>query len=253
MYLTTRGVVLRVTDISDRDALLTILSPDYGKLTVKARGLRRKNSPLIAPCQLLAYGEFSLFAYQGKYSINEAHSIELFLNLRRSLTKLSLGSYFAQVTELISQEDFTTPELQSLLLNSLYALSALDQPEEKVKAVFEIRAACLAGYTPDLSGCGVCGAEDADRFDLSAGQLLCPNCRSQGSDGIRYPVTADIIHAMRYICLCDPKRLFSFSLSPEGYAHLSSLAEAYLATQLERGFSTLDFYKSLFIGDALQP
>jgi len=28
---------------------------------------------------------------------------------------------------------------------------------------------------------------------------------------------------------------------------LSNLAEAYLTTQLERGFSTLDFYKSLLI------
>ena len=51
MYLTIQGIVLRVTDYNDRDALLTVLSRRHGKLTVKARGLRRKNSPLIAPCQ----------------------------------------------------------------------------------------------------------------------------------------------------------------------------------------------------------
>ena len=56
MYLTIQGIVLRVTDYNDRDALLTVLSRRHGKLTVKARGLRRKNSPLIAPCQLLAIG-----------------------------------------------------------------------------------------------------------------------------------------------------------------------------------------------------
>ena len=54
MYLTIEGLVLRVTDYNDRDALLTLLSRSHGKLTVKARGLRRKNSPLIAPCLLLA-------------------------------------------------------------------------------------------------------------------------------------------------------------------------------------------------------
>ena len=43
--------------IVDTDALLTVLSRDHGKLTVKARGLRRKNSPLVAPCQLLAPNE----------------------------------------------------------------------------------------------------------------------------------------------------------------------------------------------------
>ena len=61
MYLTIQAIVLRVTDYNDRDALLTVLTRNHGKLTVKARGLRRKNSPLIAPCQLLAYGEFTLF------------------------------------------------------------------------------------------------------------------------------------------------------------------------------------------------
>ena len=55
MYLTIQGIVLRVTDYNDKDALLTMLTRRHGRLTVKARGLRRKNSPLIAPCQLLHY------------------------------------------------------------------------------------------------------------------------------------------------------------------------------------------------------
>jgi DNA repair protein RecO (recombination protein O) len=247
MYLTIQGIVLRVTDYSDRDALLTVLSRNHGKLTVKARGLRRKNSPLVAPCQLLAYGEFTLFEYRGMYTINEAHSIELFTALRRDLTKLSLGTYFAQVAEVISQEDLPNPELQSLLLNCLYGLSKLNLDEPFVKSVFELRAACLAGYTPDLYGCHICGSQSPDRFDLSAGQLECRGCRDGMSNGIRMPVTPSILEAMRYICLCDPKKLFSFQIGGQTLESLSALTEAYLETQLERGFSALDFYKSLLI------
>lgn len=246
MYLTIQGIVLRVTDYNDRDALLTLLTRRHGKLTAKARGLRRKNSPLTAPCQLLAYGEFTLFEYRGQYTINEASSIELFTPLRRELTKLSLGTYFAQASEVLSQEDLPNPELQSLLLNCLYALSRLNLPEKLVKAVFELRSACLSGYTPDLFGCHICGSQNPDRFDLSAGQLECRNCRSRDSGGIRMPVTPPLLEAMRYICLCDPKRLFSFQVGEETLDALSKLTEAYLTTQLERGFSTLDFYKSLY-------
>ena len=61
------------------------------------------------------------------------------------------------------------------------------------------------------------------------------------------PVTPSILEAMRYICLCDPKRLFAFQLSCTTLHQLGNLTEAYLTTQLERGFSTLDFYKSLMI------
>jgi len=247
MYMTVQGIVLRVTDYNERDALLTLLTGRHGKLTIKARGLRRKNSPLAAPCQLLSYGEFTLFEYRGQYTINEAHSIELFTRLRKDLVKLSLGTYFAQAAEVLSLEDYPSPELLSLVLNCLYALSSLNLPEAQIKAVFELRAACLSGYTPDLFGCHICGSQEPDRFDLSAGQLECMNCRSRESNGIRMPVTPSVLEAMRYICLCDPKKLFSFRISEDGLSQLGSLTEAYLTTQLERGFSTLDFYKSLMI------
>jgi len=185
MHLTIQGLVLRVTDYNDHDSLLTVLTRGYGKLTVKARGLRRKNSPLIAPCQLLAFAEFTLFEYRGQYTINEAHSIELFQGLRQDLTKLSLGTYFAQSAEVLSQEDLPNPELQSLVLNCLYALDKLEKPEAMVKAVFELRAASIAGYTPDLFGCHSCGDQKADRFDIAEGHLECATCRNPGSTGTR--------------------------------------------------------------------
>ena len=247
MYLTTKALVLRVTDYNDRDSLLTLLTDEYGKLTVKARGLRRKNSPLIAPCQLLAYAEFTLFENKGFYTVNEAASIELFQGLRRDLTRLSLGTYFAQAAEVMSQEDMPNPELLSLVLNCLYALTGLGRSEEQVKAVFELRAACIAGFQPELRGCHGCGSLDNLFFDLSGGALVCNRCRGLSVGDIRMPVSSGVLAAMQYIVSCDSKRLFSFSVGQENLSQLASLTEAYLTTQLERGFSTLDFYKSLLI------
>lgn len=247
MYLKIRGLVLRVTAYNDTDALLTVLTHSHGKLTVKARGLRRKNSPLTATCQLLSYGEFTLFEYRGMYTINEASSLELFHSLRKDLQKLSLGTYFAQAAEVMSQEDIPNPELLSLVLNCLYALAKLQADERQVKAVFELRSACLAGYTPELGGCWHCGHTEPDRFDLSEGRLECAACRDVASKGIRMPVTPGILSCMRYICTCDSKRLFGFRTGESTLQHLSEITEGYLSTQLERGFSTLDFYKSLQI------
>ncbi len=245
MYLTTQGLVLRVSDYNDYDALISLLTREHGLLTVKARGLRRKNNSLVAPCQLLAYGEYTLFAYKGMYTVNEAHSIELFHGLRKDLVRLSLGTYFAQVAELVSQEDNPGSELMSLVLNCLYALSSMSVSENKVKAVFELRCACLAGYTPDLSGCHNCGNALPNRFDVSAGVLECHTCRSQDSEGLRLPLLPGALDAMRYIIYCPSKKLFAFSVSEETIDQLSHITETYLSSQLERGFSALDFYKSL--------
>lgn len=245
MYLKIQGLVLRRTEYNDQDVLLTILSNQHGKITAKARGLKRKNSPLIAQCQLLAFAEFTLFEYRGMYTINEAATIELFHDLRRDLCKLSLGTYFAQVAEIISQEDLPNPELQSLVLNCLYALSKLNEPEEKVKAAFELRVACIAGFQPELTGCAGCGSEWPDRFDLKAGMMECAACRNPESDGIRMPVSPGVLQAMRYLCFCGSRKIFGFMLPVEAMRQLGDVTEAYLTTQLERGFSTLDFYKSL--------
>lgn len=247
MYLKVRGLVLRLTDYNDRDALLTLLTENYGKLTVKARGLRRKNSPLAAPCQLLVFGEYTLFEYKGMYTVNEAHCIELFKGVRSDIQKLSLGSYFAQVAEVISQEDMPNPELLSLVLNCLYALSEMDISQTKIKAVFELRSACLAGYTPDLTGCCQCGNPNPERFDVSSGTLECAHCRNSASSGLRLPITASVTEAMRYIVGCHAKKLFAFQTSDETVELLSQASEVFFTTQLERSFSALALYKSLLL------
>ena len=244
MYVTTKGLVLRVCPYNDTDAMLTILTAELGRISAKVRGLRRKNSRLSAPCQLLSFAEFTLFEYKDSYTVKEAHCIELFTPLRRDLQKLSLGTYFAQAAEVIAQEDMPNPELLSLTLNCLYALSERNESEDKSKAVFELRLACLAGYEPDLYGCHSCGDTTPDCFDISQGRLECTRCRT-GLGGIRMPINAGILDAMRYICSCQPKKLFSFNLPQDTLQQLASITEAYLCAQLERGFSTLDFYKSL--------
>ena len=247
MYLTIQGLVLRVTAYNDTDALLSILTHSHGKLTVKARGLRRKNSPLTATCQLLAYSEFTLFEYRGMYTINEAHSLELFQLLRRDLQKLSLGTYFAQVAELVCQEDTPNSEHLSLVLNCLHALTKLNVDELQIKTVYELRCACLAGYTPELSACWRCGNTRPNRFDLSEGSTECASCRNISSEGIRMPISEGELDAMCYICTCNSKRLFAFRVGEQTLQRLSEISESYLLTQLERGFSTLDFYKTLLV------
>ncbi len=247
MFLTIQGLVLRVTNYNDTDALLTVLTRDRGKMTIKARGLRRKNSPLTSPCQLLAYSEFTVFENRGYFSTNDGLSIELFTGLRKDLQKLSLGTYFAQVAELVCMEDLPNPELLSLVLNCLYGLSALDLPENQVKAVFEMRVACIAGYMPDLDGCCSCGRAGADYFNITQGHLVCGSCLHADRTGIRMPVSPASVDAMRYVSRCHEKRLFSFYADDAALEQLSQITESYLSVQLERGFSALDFYKSLLL------
>lgn len=59
------------------------------------------------------------------------------------------------------------------------------------------------------------------------------------------PLNSEALAALEYIVHGDPKRLFSFQLEGEGLRLLGDTGEAYVHTQLERGFRTLDFYKQI--------
>ena len=239
----TCGLVLRETVTRDADKILTVLTLDRGRLSVIARGARRKGSRVAAACQLLAYSEMTLYE-RGRWTmLDAADTIELFDGLRQDLTALSLAAYFAELTEAVS--DGSGGDVLPLLLNALYALSALKKPPQLVKPAFQFRLMALAGYEPMADGCALCGAPQPENpmLDVVHGVVHCGKCREKG--GLSLPLTASGLAALRYVLYGDPRRLYSFSLPPEGLRALNPAADAYVSAQLERSFRTLDYYKTI--------
>ena len=216
-YMVTKGIVLRETETKEADKILTLLTQDQGKISVIARGARRKNCKYAACAQSLVWSEWTLYQKGDWYYANEGSTLELFSGLRSDLEALSLGFYLAELTEAVTTENTPAPELLRHLLNGLYALSALHKPPALVKPAFEIKLLCLAGYEPLLDGCAVCGTEPPEdpRFHLKEGVLHCAACREQAGDGISMPLSQGALAALRYIVYGDPKRLFSFRTDEE--------------------------------------
>ena len=242
----TSGVVLRVTDTKETDRILTVLTADRGKIPLIARGARRKNSRLAAACQLPAYSELTIYKRGGWYMLDEASPLELFDALGRDIELLALASWFCELTEAVCAEETPAPEVLSLLLNALYALCYTDRPPRLVKAAFQFRLMALAGFEPLADGCALCGRGDAEApmLDVQGGFVTCGGCRGPDA-GLRLPLMAGGLDALRHVLTADGKRLYSFTLEPGALAALDHAGEAFISAQLERGFRTLDYYKSL--------
>ena len=241
----TCGVVLRVTDTKETDRILTVLTADRGKIPLIARGARRKNSRLAASCQLPAYSELTLYKRGSWYMLDEASPLELFDALGRDIVLLSLASWFCELTEAVCAEETPAPEMLSLLLNALYALCYLGKEPRLVKAAYQFRLLALAGFEPLASECAVCGREkpETPMLDVLHGVVHCGGCKQPG--GLSMPLTAAGLAALRHILYCDSRRLYAFTLEPAALRGLDQAGEAFAASQLERSFRTLDYYKSL--------
>ncbi|MCI2105146.1 MAG: DNA repair protein RecO [Intestinimonas sp.] len=249
MQIATQGLVLRETEYKDADKILTVLTREGGKRTVRARGCRRRGSRLTAAAQLLVWSDMTLFEYRDRYTLNEADALDQFLGVRSDLDRLALASYFAEVTEAAAEEGRPDGALLSLILNSLYALDRLKKPLPLVKAAFELKLLCITGYEPLVDACAVCGTPEPEqpRLSLGEGVIHCAACRV--GRGISLPLDASALAAMRHIVLGNPKRLFSFELEKESLRLLSDACQAFLLTQMDRGFRTLDFYRRLSVPD----
>ena len=120
MFLTTKALVLREVKYKEADKILTVLTEREGKLTVKARGALRKGCRYGAASQVFCFSEMTLFGNAGKWSVNEAETIEQFLELRSGISSLALASYIAELLEAVSDEDSPSPDLLQHGLNTLY-------------------------------------------------------------------------------------------------------------------------------------
>ena len=244
MYVTTRALVLRAADYKESSRMLTLLTESDGRISAAARGVRRKNSKLAAAAQLYAFSEVTLSHSGGRWYLNEANALELFPGIGMSIENLALAAYFSELLETVCRDGIPEPELLRLGLNTFFALSEGRKSPELIKAAFELRLMCEAGYAPPLESCAACGTEDPAEpvFALEGDGLMCRSCAA-AAGAMRARLCASSLAAARYIESAGDRRIFSFNLSDDALRRLSNVGERYARQQLEREFKTLDYYK----------
>ena len=244
MFHTTKALVLREVRYKEADRILTLFTEADGKITAKARGALRKSSRTGAATQQLTYAEMTLFGNRGKWTVNEASLVEPFAGLREDIERFALGCYLAECMEAFSVEDQPDAPLLQLGLNCLYALSRGLTDALLIKAAFELRLMCIAGFEPDVQGCAVCGKASPEEpiFHLEDGGVCCRSCR-RASMGAWAELDEAALTALRYVVAAPARQLLSFRLEGRSRQLFSSAAERYLLLHAERGFSTLDYWK----------
>ena len=239
----TKGLVIREQTIGESDRLVTLLTADFGLVKAFVRRAKQIKSRLNSATTLFAYSDFSLYRSKDAFVVDDASPIEVFFGLRKDIERLTLAQYFAQLAYEMSAEEQPQEELLRLTLNSLHLLCKGEKSLAQIKAVFEFRSLCLGGYMPSILACDNCGTYETETmyFDTLEGKIYCENCPKAGAS----QVPKNVITALRYICLTEPARIFSFNLSDENIKLLSDIAEKYTMSRVQRKLSALEFYKGL--------
>jgi len=255
MQHTLEGVILRQYK-TETDRILHILTAQHGVLTAYANGANKPRSALAASTELLCYCSFVLFQNRDRYVVDKADTIRIFFGIREDIERLALASYIAQLSDEVCPHGVEAGGHLRLLLNTLHYIEREQRPRALLKALFELRILTLSGFMPNLVACRECACYEAEvmYFSPGRGDLICGDCMKNASGeqpGI--PVPRGVLAAMRHIIYAPPERLFSFSLSEEGLSVLARAAEQYLTHQVEKTFSSLEFYRGLIATQQIAP
>lgn len=240
-----RGLILKQSDFGETNRLLTIFTKEYGIIRACAYGARSIRSKNSASAQVMTYADFLLRKTGGDMmSVHNSEIIDSFFGVKEDIARLSLCVYFSDLVYSLINMNSPDEEMLALFLNSLYALSYKNADCERVRAVFELKAASAGGYMPNISCCTKCGAtENIYAFSPKNGGLVCRKC--SGSSDI--PIDADVYNTIRYILLSDSKKMLSFGTTPEAMKRVSEISEKYVGIISEKAFKSLDYYKKMII------
>lgn len=234
-HLKVSGIVIAENNMGDFDKMLTILTPNLGKIGCSARGARRPKSLLLSGTQFLCFGEYMLFKSGDNYTINSVDTIELFYNIRTDLDKLTYASFITKIITDVTTENQNSFNTLKLFLNTLYVISETDKDLDFVLSVFKLRLLKILGYMPNIKCCNTCSSkENITHFSIRDDGFKCAACSRQDTGAIKIsPATID---AMRYIFTADPKKIFSFKVSEESEKELEIISTLYMNEKLEKEY-----------------
>ena len=210
----TKGIVISEHNVGDFDKMLTILTPNLGKIECIAKGSRKPKSLLLAGSQFLCFSEYILYKGSDNYSMNTCEIIELFYNIRMDLDKLETATYITKIINDVTTENQNNYKILQLYLNTLYVISETDKHLEFIKSIFRLRLMSIIGFRPQINECIVCKEkEKLNFFSIRDSGFKCQACAKQDSSSIEISETSK--DAIRYIILAEAKKIYSFTVPKE--------------------------------------
>lgn len=224
----TEAIVLRRHSIGEADRVLTLFTPNHGKLRVAVRGVRRPKSRLAGHVEL--FSRVSVLVARGRSLdiVTQAEVRQPMHGLRTDLWKTAYASYVAELIDQFAEERHDGPEsafLYEILADGLAfydqlgmdpvravtdpvvteidrdaRVSASGPGARMVARAIEIKILGVLGYDPELYNCVGCQQRlqpGENSISAASGGTLCSTC-ARTDPGAR-PISDLAIKALRLV------------------------------------------------------
>jgi len=239
------GMVLSTMPIGDYDRRVVLLTKEYGKISVFAKGARRPNSALLACSQPFSFGYFTLIQGRSSYNMVCAEISNYFTDLRDDLDAVALGMYFCEFTDYYGRENMEAVGMLKLLYQSLRALSKKSLSHQLIRYIFEQKIMAINGEGPQVFSCVKCGQKaDCDSyylFQTREGGIVCENCKRISPGG--FYIQPATLYTMQYIMSSSIEKLYTFKVSEQVLDELAKINAQYMEQHIDKKFRSLQMFE----------
>lgn len=243
----TEAIVLKRRDYGEADRLLTVFTPDRGKLVLLAKGVRKTLSRKAGHVELLSHSVLLVARGRTWDLVSQAEAIEQFRGLRDSLLRTSYGYYVAELVDGFTQEHDAHPPMFALLRETLGRLATLREEALPLAARFyDLHLLALAGYQPQLFTCVACQTAlepVTNYFSIVDGGVLCPR-HGEGLVNAQ-PLPLPLFKALRFIQTREWEQVAQLNLGTGLHSEMERLLHDYIVHQLERNVRSAAFLRTI--------
>ena len=179
--LKTEAIVLRSIRYGEADRVVHVYTPQRGRLSVIAKGVRRAKSRFGG--RLEPYFRLDLVLYQGRsdlLTVTSAETLDGHPRLREHAGALDGASRACDAVARLFDDGDPHRGVYHLLANQLALLDAEPARATAGNALaFRLKLLLAAGFAPQLAACASCGErEHLAGFSGAAGGVVCTACEA---------------------------------------------------------------------------
>jgi DNA repair protein RecO (recombination protein O) len=219
------GIVIRTTDYSETNKIVTIYTREWGKVGVMARGAKKTNSRLAAITQPFSYGYYLVQTGSGLGSLQQGEMISSMRSIREDIVLTAYASYVLELTDKCTEEKKPNPYLFELLLQTLKYMDE-EYDLDILIHIFEMKMLNSLGLYPVLNKCAVCGQTDGHfSFSIRENGFICHRCLE--TDPYHLKISPATLRLLRIFYYFDLSRLGEISVGPETKKELKKVIDTY--------------------------
>lgn len=188
-----KGIVIRTVDVGEADRLLTLLTPDRGKVSVKAKGCRQAKSKLRYATQPMCLGDYILTQTKGGPIVTACDTVETFEAVATALDRYYVANVVLEGACFFGRDKVADPALFLLTLSTLKKI-AYDPNPLYSGAVYLLDLLRIIGH--EIRPVCSCGREGR-WLDLESSAVCCEEHKA----GLVMPVSAQWADAVEDIRL----------------------------------------------------